>query len=45
MDCPRCGTPMEGGICLECGFPVNRIAMDEKKCADDNESSASAYQD
>ena len=25
MNCPRCGTPMEGGICPECGFPVNRM--------------------
>lgn len=24
MNCPRCGTPMQGGICPECGFPVNR---------------------
>lgn len=29
MDCPRCGTPMEGGICPECGFPVIRIVKDE----------------
>ena len=39
MDCPRCGTPMEGGICPECGFPVNRVTMDEKKCEAENESS------
>lgn len=26
MDCPRCGTPMEGGVCPECGFPVIRFA-------------------
>lgn len=26
MDCPRCGTPMEFGVCPECGFPVIRIA-------------------
>ena len=25
MNCPRCGTPMEGGVCPECGFPVNRM--------------------
>ena len=31
MDCPRCGSPMDGGICPECGFPVNRITMEEKK--------------
>ena len=37
MDCPRCGTPMEGGICPECGFPVNRITMDEKKCEDEHD--------
>ena len=24
MDCPRCGTRMEGGVCPECGFPVLR---------------------
>ena len=24
MDCPRCGTPMEGGVCPNCGFPVIR---------------------
>lgn len=23
MDCPRCGTPMENGVCPNCGFPVN----------------------
>ena len=37
MDCPRCGTPMDGGICPECGFPVNRITMDEKKGEDEDE--------
>ena len=37
MDCPRCGTPMEGGICPECGFPVNMVTMDEKKCEDKDE--------
>ena len=31
MDCPRCGTPMEGGVCPECGFPVLRIVKDEKE--------------
>lgn len=31
MDCPRCGTPMEGGICPECGFPVNRVVKEEKE--------------
>lgn len=37
MDCPRCGTPMEGGICPECGFPVNRITTEQKKCEDEDE--------
>lgn len=37
MDCPRCGTPMEGGICPECGFPVIRIMMYEKKSEDEDE--------
>lgn len=22
--CPRCGSPMTGGICDNCGFPVTR---------------------
>lgn len=22
MDCPRCGSPMDGGVCPECGFPI-----------------------
>ena len=22
MNCPRCGTPMDGGVCPNCGFPV-----------------------
>ena len=25
MNCPRCGTKMQGGVCPECGFPVNQI--------------------
>lgn len=25
MNCPRCGSPMSGGICNNCGFPTNRI--------------------
>ena len=24
MDCPRCGSSMDGGICPECGFPIAR---------------------
>ncbi len=35
MDCPRCGTPMEGGVCPECGFPVIRIVMEEQISEDD----------
>ena len=31
MNCPRCGTPMQGGVCPECGFPVNRLRMAKKK--------------
>ncbi len=31
MNCPRCGTPMQGGVCPECGFPVNRLRMEKKK--------------
>lgn len=26
MECPRCGTTMECGVCPNCGFPVIRIA-------------------
>ena len=22
--CPRCGAVMEGGLCPNCGFPLNR---------------------
>ena len=25
MNCPRCGTEMEGGVCPECGFPELRV--------------------
>lgn len=25
MTCPRCGTRMNGGVCPECGFPVNMV--------------------
>ena len=24
MKCPRCGATMTGGICNNCGFPMNR---------------------
>ena len=27
MNCPRCGTPMSGGVCPECGFPVTGIKV------------------
>ncbi len=33
--CPRCGTEMEGGVCPECGFPVNVIRIvykENEKC-------------
>ena len=35
MDCPRCGTPMGGGVCPECGFPVIRIVIEETKNEDE----------
>ena len=28
MNCPRCGTPMSGGVCPECGFPINCCSVD-----------------
>ena len=31
MDCPRCGTPMSGGVCPECGFPINCCSVDKLK--------------
>ncbi len=31
MNCPRCGTKMEGGICPECGFPVTRYCRKRNK--------------
>ncbi len=31
MNCPRCGTPMQGGICPNCGFPVNRLRYSKKR--------------
>ena len=30
MNCPRCGTLMQGGICPECGFPINRAKKKKK---------------
>ena len=30
MTCPRCGTQMKGGVCPECGFPVNRYRKKRK---------------
>lgn len=29
MNCPKCETPMSGGVCPECGFPVTQIKMVE----------------
>ena len=37
MDCPRCGTRMEGGVCPECGFPVLRqilLSKVQKSCTE-----------
>ena len=31
MNCPRCGTPMSGGVCPECGFPINCCSVDKWK--------------
>ena len=33
MNCPRCGTLMQGGVCPECGFPVTRYAKKKRKRA------------
>ena len=27
MICPRCGTPMSGGVCPECGFPITVLFL------------------
>lgn len=27
LTCPRCGEPMSGGICDNCGFPMNRFPV------------------
>ncbi len=27
MNCPRCGTPMSGGVCPECGFPITACRL------------------
>lgn len=34
MNCPRCGTKMQGGVCPECGFPFNRLRMRKKSTED-----------
>jgi len=31
MNCPRCGTLMQGGVCPECGFPVTRYCRKRSK--------------
>ena len=31
MDCPRCGTRMQYGVCPNCGFPVNRMRRKSRK--------------
>ena len=40
MYCPRCGTLMQGGICPECGFPINR-ARKKKTLKKDSQSPCS----
>ena len=30
MNCPRCGEPMSGGVCNNCGFPAAKIG--KKNC-------------
>lgn len=34
--CPRCGEPMTGGICDNCGFPLTK--MRKKPTADNKKS-------
>ena len=34
--CPRCGAPMTGGICNNCGFPLTKMV---KKSTVDNKKS------
>ena len=34
--CPRCGEPMTGGICNNCGFPLTKMV---KKSTVDNKKS------
>jgi ribosomal protein L37E len=34
--CPRCGEPMTGGICNNCGFPLTKM---RKRAAADNQKS------
>lgn len=34
MYCPRCGVKMTGGVCDECGFPVNAKVIVYKKIYD-----------
>lgn len=31
MNCPRCGAPMSGGVCPECGFPITCCSVDTWK--------------
>lgn len=31
MNCPRCGTKMQDGVCPECGFPVNQMKQNGAK--------------
>ena len=31
MNCPRCGEPMSGGVCNNCGFPAAKIGKKNGK--------------
>ncbi len=31
MNCPRCGEPMSGGVCNNCGFPATKFRKKHKK--------------
>ena len=44
MDCPRCGTPMEGGVCPECGFPVIQIVRIKRKVRKRNDHEKQSFE-
>lgn len=31
MNCPRCGEPMSGGVCDNCGFPAAKFRKKTKQ--------------